>query len=112
MLCADGYRVIGPAVRDGTICYDDISGTADLPAGWTDVQEAGSYRLRRRDDQALFGYNVGPQAWKKFLFPASSMLWRSGGAVPAEGGRPYAFLGVRSCELRAIAIQDRVFRGG
>jgi len=37
------------------ICYGDISSSADLPAGWTDEQEPASYRLRRRDDQALFG---------------------------------------------------------
>jgi hypothetical protein len=29
---------------------------------WTDEQDAGAYRLRRRADDALFGYNVGPAA--------------------------------------------------
>ena len=115
-----GFRLIGPALCDGAIVYDEISAAADLPAGWTDEQDAGTYRLRRRDDDALFGYNVGPQSWKKYLFPASSTLWRAGrdehgmteAAAAAAPGPPMAFIGVRSCELRAIAVQDRVFLGG
>ena len=35
-----GFRLVGPVVRDGAICYGDIGSAADLPAGWTDVQEA------------------------------------------------------------------------
>jgi ferredoxin len=106
-----GFRLVGPVVKDGAICYGDISSAADLPAGWTDEQDAATYRLRRRDDQALFGYNVGPQSWKKYLFPAIDRL---GGADPADAAAPerFAFIGVRACELRAIAIQDRVFTGG
>jgi len=109
-----GFRLIGPTVRDGVIVYDDISSSSDLPAGWTDEQDGGRYRLHRRDDAALFGYAVGPQSWKKYLFPSASVVWRSGqdGASDAEARPPMAFIGVRSCELRAIAIQDRVFLGG
>ena len=66
-----GFRLIGPTVRDGAIVYDEISSSADLPAGWTDEQDGGTYRLRRRGDEALFGYNVGPQSWKRQLFPPS-----------------------------------------
>ena len=109
-----GFRLIGPTLRDGAIVYDDIASAADLPAGWTDEQDGGHYRLHRRDDEALFGYAVGPQSWKRYLFPATSVLWRSGQGADgdAEAGPPMAFIGVRACELRAIAIQDRVFLGG
>lgn len=112
-----GFRIVGPTVRGGAIVYDDISSAADLPEGWTDEQDGGSYRLQRRRDAALFGYTVGPQSWKRYLFPPSSLLWRTGadGAPePADPdpGAPLAFIGVRSCELHAIAIQDRVFTGG
>jgi len=112
-----GFRLIGPTVRDGAIVYDEITSSADLPAGWTDEQDGGTYRLRRRGDEALFGYNVGPQSWKRHLFPPSSLLARvrseDGVSVAAkEEADPLAFLGVRSCELHAIAIQDRVFLGG
>ena len=111
------FRVIGPTVRDGAIVYDDLASMADLPAGWTDEQDGGTYRLRRRDDDALFGYNVGPQSWKRNLFPPSSLLWklerdRSQAAAPEEEPQRFAFIGVRSCELHAIAVQDRVFMGG
>jgi hypothetical protein len=40
-----GYCTVGPVVRDGAILYDEISRTEDLPLGWTDQQEAGTYRL-------------------------------------------------------------------
>ncbi len=119
VLRQEDYRVIGPTIRDGAIVYDQVSSSADLPAGWTDVQEAGQYRLKKRDDQALFGYTVGPHSWKKFLYPSTMRLFlahrRNGGfevkEEPHEVPR-LAFIGVRSCELHAIAIHDKVFLGG
>ncbi len=61
--------IVGPTIRDGTIVYDRIATTDDLPIGWTDRQEAGSYRLARRSDGAFFGYVVGPDSLKRFLYP-------------------------------------------
>jgi ferredoxin len=114
-----GYRVIGPALRDGAIIYDDIAGVADLPEGWSDEQDGGHYRLKKRDDAALFGYAVGPHSWKRFLHPPMLSLWRAERrdrgfdvAGESEVSQPLAFIGVRSCELHAIAIQDRVFLSG
>ena len=111
-----GYTTVGPTRRDGAIVYDEIGDSSDLPAGWTDEQEAGTYRLVRRDDEALFGYVVGPHAWKKFLFPPRTDLFtmeRHNGslrfAAPDVPSSPYAFMGVRACELAAIQIQDTVF---
>lgn len=113
------YEVIGPRIREEAIVYDTIHSIRDLPRGWTDRQDAGRYRLERRDDQALFGYAVGPHSWKRFLFPPSEKLWSAqrspeGFAVtetpPDLTNR--AFLGMRGCELAAIAVQDRVFTGG
>src|SRR5215831_21174369 len=99
-----GFRLIGPTLRDGAIVYDEISSSADLPAGWTDEQDGGTYRLRRRGDEALFGYNVGPQSWKRHLFPPSSLLSRdrsgdglSFAAADDQQAAPMAFIGVRSC---------------
>ncbi len=119
-LCNRGYRVLGPTVRDGAIVYDDLGSASELPVGWTDVQEAGTYRLERRDDDARFGYAVGPHSWKRFLFPPRVRLWqasrRSDGVTVVEeeplDETPLAFIGVRPCELHAIATQDRVFIGG
>lgn len=114
-----GWTVVGPTVRDEAIVYDQLESPADLPAGWTDEQDGGHYRLRRRGDAALFGYVVGPHSWKRYLHPPFLRLWRAerrnGGfevAAYADPARRYAFVGVRPCELRAIAIQDRVFLGG
>jgi len=64
-----GYQVVGPTVRDKAIVYDTLTSVADLPVGYTDEQDGGTYRLKKRTDEALFGYVVGPQSWKKFLFP-------------------------------------------
>jgi hypothetical protein len=110
------YEVIGPVMRDGAIVYGRIEGVEDLPAGWTDEQDAGRYRLKRREDGALFGYAVGPQSWKKYLHPSNIRLWsaeRENGTfrILDQEPRPkkrYAFLGVRACELAAIGVQDRV----
>ncbi len=115
-----GYQVVGPRVRDGAIVYDALDSVDDLPQGWTDEQDAGHYRLKRREDPALFGYVVGPHSWKKFLFPPHLRLWRArrNGDDPGFEVQPeplpdtkYAFLGVRSCELHALFVQDRVFLG-
>ena len=117
LLHEQGYTVIGPQRQDNAIIYDEITSTDALPAGWTDVQEGGTYQLQRRDDDAWFGYAVGPHSWKQFLFPAKKKLFTieretfRAQAEPADKTR-YAFLGVRSCELHAIAIQDKVFRDG
>jgi len=116
----NGYEVIGPTVRDAAIVYDRIEATGELPAGWTDEQKPGLYRLKRRGDQALFGYAAGPQSWKKYLHPAEVQLCsaeRRGGSFRVLNNnevRPtprYAFLGVRACDLAAIDIQDRVLTG-
>ncbi len=118
-LTAQGYQVLGPRVRDGAIQYDELSSLADLPIGWTDRQDGGFYRLEKRDDEALFGYVVGPSSWKRFLHPPTVTLWRSRRTeegfelVESPQDPPkYAFFGVRPCELHAISIQDRVFLQG
>jgi ferredoxin len=111
-----GFTVIGPTIREEAIVFDEVAGLGDLPAGWTDEQDGGTYRLRRRDDGALFGYAVGPHSWKQFLFPPRTLLVRAQrtddgfDASAGEQEHPaYAFLGVRGCDLAAIHVQDRVF---
>ena len=112
--------MLGPTVADGAIVYAELDGAHELPIGWTEKQEAATYRVERRDDDARFGYAVGPHSWKQFLFPARTRLWhaqRNGDGTleveeePLEPA-PLAFIGVRSCELHAIEIQDRIFLGG
>lgn len=116
LLLGQGYQVIGPRLDQGAIVYDSLERVEDLPIGWTEEQGPGLYRLRRRDDDAMFGYAVGPHSWKRFLFPPHVNLMRSqqteDGWQMSEVAQPvmrYAFLGVRACDLAAIAVQDRVF---
>jgi hypothetical protein len=114
-----GFTLVGPTVSEGAIVYDEIEAVSDLPIGWTDQQEAGTYRLERRSDQAYFGYVVGPHSWKKYLYPPSLKLFsveRLNGTFLINANEKetprYAFIGVRPCELQAIGIQDRVFLSG
>jgi sulfhydrogenase subunit beta (sulfur reductase) len=115
-----GFTPIGPTVRQGAIVYEELELASDLPAGWTDVQDGGTYRLQRRDDDAMFGHNVGPNSWKNHLFPPTLKLWTARRSedgeleVEEEVAEPprHAFIGVRSCDLHAIAVQDRTFVDG
>jgi Fe-S-cluster-containing hydrogenase component 2 len=119
-LHADGYRVVGPTVRDGTIVLAELSTADELPYGWGAEVGPGGYRLRRREDQAAFGHASGPQSWKSYLHPPREQLLsvrrEPGGDLTVSEPRTepprYAFLGVRPCDLRAIAIQDRVLGRG
>src|SRR5262252_7714193 len=111
-----GYTCIGPTIRDAAIVYEEIRSEDDLPIGYTDEQDGGTYRLKKRDDEARFGYTVGPQSWKRYLFPPSTLLMKAQrtdngfvATTPVELPRPQAFIGVRACDLNAIAVQDRIF---
>jgi len=37
-----GYRVVGPTVRDGAIVLEEISSADELPHGWTAQHEAAT----------------------------------------------------------------------
>ena len=115
-LAGRGYAIVGPKVDQGAITYGPLQSPADLPLGWTEEQAPGSYRLRPGNPTRYFGFTVGPQSWKTFLFPPQVTVgvaerteagWQFGDS-PDEVPR-YAFLGVRACELAAIAVQDRTF---
>ncbi len=113
-----GFAVHGPTVRDGAITAGPIHDVADLPVGIGDEQERATYRLHPRADEAVFGFAASAQSAKPVLFPADELLWRSryrDGEVPDIDTRwrepdepPVALLGVRSCDLAAIATHDRI----
>jgi ferredoxin len=115
----DGHELVGPTARDGAIVYDRLEGIDDLPAGLGDEQAPGRYRLRRRDDGALFGYAVGPHSYKREFLVPTVRLFRvrrsaAGAAIETDPlpQRKIALIGARSCELHAIAVQDRVLLEG
>lgn len=72
-----GYDLVGPTIRDNAVVYGEITNVEDMPVGWGDEQEAGTYRLRKRNDKMIFGFNLGPQSWKKYLFPSALRLLTS-----------------------------------
>ncbi len=95
-----------------------LEGADELPVGLTDEQEAGSYRLRDREDDFYFGYVAGPQNWKRHLFPPrdpliqlkrgrESLEWKR----PMVDEPPLALIGVLPCDLAAIKILDKVWMG-
>lgn len=119
VLVRRGFTVVGPTARDGAIVLAELRSADELPYGWGVELEAGRYRLRERPDGAAFANAAGPQSWKSFLHPARVREWSADRVegdltLTADQAAPprYAFLGVRPCDLRAIAIQDRVLTGG
>jgi len=117
-LRAAGFALVGPTVRDGAIVLEALERLEDLPTGWGEESEAGKYRLRKTRENYYFRFNAGAFSWKPFLYPARLKLlsatrvdgkWEMQSEL--EAPPRYAFIGVRACDLSAIALQDQVFLG-
>ena len=114
-----GYRVVGPQVADGAVVYGELDSIEQLPLGVIDEQDGGKYRLEQHDKAGYFDYVVGPHSLKRYLFPPRETLQqlqlKDGNwlvePTPVED-MPLAVIGPRSCDLHAMAIQDRVFLEG
>ncbi|MCP2250479.1 4Fe-4S dicluster domain-containing protein [Lentzea aerocolonigenes] len=114
VLRQDGRVVVGPVLRDDAITLAELGSAADLPSGWGVGTGPGHYRVRRRQDTAVFGHSAGPQSWKRFLHPPRRALISSdpAGFHPVEDNAPdYAFLGVRPCDLAAITKLRQIVGG-
>lgn len=112
------YRVIGPKVEDSVIILSDIE-YADIPSGYRDQQGKGTYRISKGDDINIFSFSNGPDSFKRFLYPPSSEIFsfqkgRKGFQVrpSAYSERAVAFLGIRSCDISALKLYDRIFLEG
>jgi ferredoxin len=116
LLCGQGYTVIAPTRRDGVITMLPITDAADIAHSAVDEQDGGHYRLHDDPEGKNFRYAVGPDGPKRYFFPPRQKLF----TMHVQGERfemdtvgpeppKYAFIGVRPCDLAAIAIQDRVF---
>jgi NAD(P)H-flavin reductase/formate hydrogenlyase subunit 6/NADH:ubiquinone oxidoreductase subunit I len=123
LLQEDGRRVIGPTVRDSAIVYGEIASGADLPNGIHDEQAPGRYRISTSagDDPTAkaFDYASSPSSWKSWTFPPTvpmARATREGDRLTYDDVRHdaprLAFLGVRACDLAALAIHDEVLAGG
>ncbi|GAA2208058.1 4Fe-4S dicluster domain-containing protein [Nonomuraea monospora] len=109
-----GYTVVGPVARDGVIRFAELGSAADLPAGRADEQGPGVYRLYEHGE-LVFGFAASPDAVKRYTHPPRSPLFRMRDGVPEKApieAPKVALLGVRACDLAALAVQDRVFLGG
>ncbi len=123
-LSAAGFSVIGPRIADGAVVLDEITDIADLPAGWRVDQAPGRVETRPADPDApphLFDTVLPAQGLKRYLYPPRRRLWQAdrdaagGWHLSDEDAQPppaLAFLGLRPCELAAVAVQDRVFLEG
>jgi ferredoxin len=117
-LAARGYRTVGPVVRDGSVMLETIARVEDLPRGWRDRQEGGTYRLEPQASARLFDVVNGPQSLKRFTFAPREPLLQIEIAPAASGFRALevipeperiAVIGGRACDLAGLAIQDRIF---
>ena len=114
-----GYRTVGPRVADGAVVYADVDQLSQFPLGQIDTQDGGFYRLQTVAGAGYFDHVVGPHSLKNYIFPPRETLLtaqRSAAgwdySVPEVNDPPLAVIGVRSCDLHALAIQDRVFLEG
>lgn len=114
-----GYALVGPRVSGTAITFSSLTSIDDLPRGWTSVQDAGRYRLARRDDDRLFAYGPAADSVKRHLRPPTERLWsatRTNGTLQfeaaAEDPPRLAVVGARACDLAAIARLDTVFLRG
>jgi len=112
-----GYRCVGPQVKNGAIVYDSISDIEQLPTGVTDRQYPGQYTLQKNSTKRYFAWANGPQAIKPYVFAARETLWHSSRDDSGQltfkeiipNDEAVAIIGVRSCDLAALYIQDRHF---
>jgi sulfhydrogenase subunit beta (sulfur reductase) len=115
-----GYSTLAPIIQDCAVVYGPVTSAEQLPLGVVDEQEAGFYRVKKRKEAGYFTYVVGAYTWKKFLYPPRHSMWKAtqenGEVTISDNGQDevvrYAFIGVRPCEIAAIAVQDRVFLDG
>ena len=121
VLQAEGYECIGPQWRDGAIVYDALSSVEQLPRGVKINQYPGEYcgEVHNRNLR-YFAWANGPQALKPFLFAPRETLWRvrrdQDGHLdfesPGIDNQKKAVIGVRACDLAALALQDQHFLQG
>jgi ferredoxin len=114
-----GYRVLGPVPRDGAVVFDEIREVAELPCGLREAQQPGRYRIEPNHRDTFFDVVNGPGSLKPYVFAPREELLQiepEGRSFRAHETLPntakLAVVGVRACDLAALAVQDRVFLEG
>ena len=116
-LMAQGYRCLGPGVEQGAIVMLELEAPDAIPRGLQAEQAPGRYRLTRDPQDRYFAWANGPQAIKPQAFAPQESLWRverdAAGALQFSAVLPeppmLAIIGVRSCDLAGLALQDAHF---
>jgi sulfhydrogenase subunit beta (sulfur reductase) len=116
LLWEKSFRVLGPVLRNGVLAFDEVRRVTDMPVGRREEQLPGRYRLVPGVDGEVFGVVNGPGSLKPSFFAPEEPLLAirrqqkgfSVAEVTPEAPR-LAFLGVRACDLAALAVQDRIF---
>lgn len=117
-LQAAGYRCLGPQLHENAIVYRELESIAQLPLGLQDEQAPGHYRVQKGAAARYFAWANGPQALKPLLFRPQQGLWkvRNKGTMQFESLVPeaqaVAVIGVRACDLAALALLDQHFLQG
>ena len=116
ILWREGFKVLGPVARDGAVAFDEVRKLSDLAVALRDTQEPGRYRLVQGAAGEIFGVVNGAGSLKPFFFaPEEALLevkrerrsFKVSEVTPAPAR--LAFIGVRACDLAALAVQDRIF---
>lgn len=116
-LMAQGYQCLGPAVENGAIVMRELDSPDGLPRGLQAEQAPGRYRVTQDPHNRYFAWANGPQAIKPQVFAPTESLWRVerdeagtlgfSAVLPATPAQ--ALIGVRACDLAALALQDAHF---
>lgn len=112
-----GAECIGPVINDHAIRYLPVTSCNEFPVGVQDLQSPASYQLHTEEHSRWFAWANGPQAIKPYLFAPEETLWQC--SRDAEGKLAFrshqaeptlkAIIGVRACDLAAMALQDQHF---
>ena len=116
-LKSDGYQTIAPVVKDGVISYEVIDQSSQIPQGFVEEVDAGTYKLQKVGGEARFDYKVGPTSLKRHFHPPKRKLFSVAKSpegyqvLPSDdqrSGAKMAVFGMRSCDLAAMSVFDRV----
>jgi sulfhydrogenase subunit beta (sulfur reductase) len=116
ILWREGFKVLGPVARDGAVAFDEVRKVSNMAVAMRETQEPGRYRLVQGTAGEIFGVVNGAGSLKPFFFAPEETLIevkreRRGFKVSevAPAAPRLAFIGVRACDLAALAMQDRIF---
>lgn len=111
------HKLIGPKVENNAIVLSEIE-FCDIPAGYRDEQSPGCYRLKQSENSEVFTFSAGHDSFKRFLHPPFAKIFKFEKSKKRitinpfnSEEKPFAFIGIRACDISAIKLYDKVFSG-